>query len=166
MKKMKSIENTIKTIAFVLPQFHAIPENDEWWGKGFTEWVNVKRGKPNFTGHYQPHVPAGLNYYSLLNPKTRAKQASLAKKHGVYGFCYHHYWFGGKELLQKPIMEILKTGKPDFPFCICWANENWTRSWDGKDKEILIKQDHSVKNDNSFIDHLLEVFEEAAFHLP
>jgi hypothetical protein len=132
----------IKPIAFYLPQFHPIPENDEWWGKGFTEWTNVTKAKPLFKGHWQPRLPADLGFYDLRVEETRIAQAELAKEHGVYGFAYWHYWFGnGKQILEKPLEEVAATGKPDFPFCLAWANQTWSGTWHGlSNKKILIEQ--------------------------
>jgi lipopolysaccharide biosynthesis protein len=134
----------VRVIALYLPQFHPIPENDEWWGKGFTEWTNVGKAKPLFKGHYQPRVPADLGYYDLRVPETRQAQADLAKEAGIEGFCYWHYWFGnGKRLLDRPFKEVLSSGKPDFPFCLAWANHTWkAKTWspDKGPDNILIEQ--------------------------
>ncbi|HEV2840339.1 MAG TPA: glycoside hydrolase family 99-like domain-containing protein, partial [Chthoniobacterales bacterium] len=147
----------VKAIAFYLPQFHTIPQNDLWWGKGFTEWTNVRRGKPNFEGHYQPHVPNGLGYYDLSQEGVLEQQAELARTAGIHGFCFYYYWFGGEVLLDLPVRRMVETGKPAFPFCICWANENWTRRWDGKDSDILIAQRHSEEDDFAFISHIEKI---------
>jgi len=148
----------IKPIAIHLPQFHPFAENDEWWGKGFTEWTNVAKAKPLFKGHYQPHLPADLGFYDLRLEEARIAQAAMAKQYGIYGFCYYHYWFNGKRLLNTPVDAILESGKPDFPFMLCWANENWTRRWDGEDQEILMEQNYSTEDDVAHARFLLNTF--------
>lgn len=126
-----------------LPQFHPSAENDSWWGRGFTEWTNVVKARPRFAGHLQPHLPADLGFYDLRLPETREAQAALAREAGVHGFCYYHYWFSGRQLLNRPFDEVLASGRPDFPFCLCWANEDWTRRWVGKKEDVLIAQDYN-----------------------
>jgi lipopolysaccharide biosynthesis protein len=152
-----------RLIAFYLPQFHPIPENNEWWGKGFTEWTNMAKAKPLFKEHYQPHVPADLGFYDLRVPETRKAQAELAHEYGIYGFCYYHYWFNGRRILERPLNENLNTGEPDFPFCLCWANENWTRVWDGGSQQILLEQRYSHDDDLTHIEALLPVFEDKRY---
>ena len=152
-----------RLIAFHLPQFHPIPENDAWWGKGFTEWSNVAKAKPLFRGHYQPHLPADLGFYDLRLPEAREQQSALAREYGIYGFCYYHYWFSGRRLLERPVDEIVASGRPDFPFCLCWANENWTRTWDGRDRQMLLKQEYSLQADRRHISDLRKYFEDPRY---
>ncbi len=143
-----------KVIAFYLPQYHPTPENDEWWGKGFTEWTSVAKAKPLFKGHYQPHIPADLGFYDLRLPETRKAQAELAKEAGIYGFCYYHYWFNGKQILNTPLDEVVRLKEPDFPFCICWANHTWyNKQWVSNNEvlyaksKVLIEQTYGGKED-------------------
>ncbi len=150
--------NMPKALAFYLPQFHPIPENDEWWGTGFTEWTNVMRGRPLFPGHYQPHVPGELGYYDLRVPEVRAAQAELARSHGLSGFVYYHYWFHGRRLLERPFDEVLASGEPDFPFALCWANEEWTRNWDASTGRVLVPQEFSDADDLAHIRWLATAF--------
>lgn len=154
-----------KVIAFYLPQYHAIPENDAFHGKGFTEWTNVKKAKPLYEGHNQPRIPKDDNYYNLLSKDVMIKQAHLAKEYGVYGFCYYHYWFkNGKKLLEKPIEMMLETPEISIPFCICWANENWTNRWDGGNNEVIVEQDYGDLDDlRKHIDYLCEFFKDKRY---
>lgn len=148
-----------KIIAFYLPQYHAIPENDKWWGEGFTEWVNTKKAKPLFDGHEQPKTPLNENYYCLLDSKTQEWQAKLAADNGIDGFCYYHYWFNGKMLLEKPMEKMLENKNITLPFCISWANEPWARTWDGKDKEVLISQTYGEEKEwKEHFDYLSKFF--------
>ena len=148
-----------RVIAFYLPQFHPIPENDEWWGPGFTEWTNLAQGRRLFPGHVQPHIPGELGFYDLRLPETREAQAHLARKYGVEAFCYWHYWFGGKEILDRPFAEVLESGQPDFPFCLAWANQSWTGIWHGADDRILIEQRYpGAEDERRHFEHLLPAF--------
>jgi len=153
-----NFQNNIRPIAIHLPQFHPFPENDAWWGKGFTEWTNVVKARPYFKDHYQPHLPADLGFYDLRLEETRIAQAELARAYGIYGFCYYHYWFNGKRLLQRPLDDMIQSGKPDFPFMLCWANENWTRRWDGNDSEVLIAQQYNTEDDRAHMHFLCRHF--------
>ncbi|MDD3078908.1 MAG: glycoside hydrolase family 99-like domain-containing protein [Paludibacter sp.] len=165
-----STNKSTRIIAFYLPQFHPIPENDEWWGKGFTEWTNVGKAKPLFKGHYQPRVPADLGYYDLRMPEIREAQAQMAKEAGIEGFCYWHYWFGdGKQILERPFNEVLTSKKPDFPFCLCWANHSWSNNtWEkrkGFEKsQLLIEQKYLGKDDyTKHFYYVLEAFNDERY---
>lgn len=143
----ETLSPNARAIAFYLPQFHPIPENDDWWGEGFTEWTNVRGAMPLFDGHYQPRVPSELGYYDLRSSETREAQAELARAHGIEGFCYWHYWFAGRRLLERPFNAVLESGKPDFPFCLAWANHSWTASWVGRPWELLVDQTYPGRAD-------------------
>ncbi len=160
------MEKKARVIAFYLPQFHPIPENDEWWGKGFTEWANVGKAKPLFKGHYQPRVPADLGYYDLRVPETRKAQADMAREHGVEGFCYWHYWFGnGKRLIERPFNEVFASGEPDFPFCLAWANESWKGFAHGlKNRNLLLEQLYpGVEDYTAHFNEILPVFKDKRY---
>lgn len=159
------MSENLRTICFYLPQYHPIKENDEWWGRGFTEWTNVAGPRPRFKGHYQPHIPADLGFYDLRLEETRVQQAELARSYGISGFCYYHYWFNGKMLLERPLNDMLKSGNPDFPFCLCWANENWTRAWDGLEREVLIRQNYTEEDSLAHIKWFLNCFKDRRYIL-
>lgn len=156
-------QQKIKPIAVYLPQYHPVAENDEWWGKGFTEWTNVVKAEPRFDGHYQPHLPADLGFYDLRLEEARLAQEELAKAYGIHGFCYYHYWFNGKRMLYEPIERKLSNPKEDFPFMLCWANENWTRAWDGGEDEVLLKQNYSEEDDRVHARYLLNYFKDERY---
>jgi len=152
-----------KVLSFYLPQFHPFPENDLWWGTGFTEWSNVASARPRFLGHYQPHIPTELGFYDLRLAETRHQQAKLAKEHLIHGFCYYHYWFSGKRLMEVPIDQMIRSKEPDFPFCFCWANESWTRAWDGQERELLAKQEYSDADTLNHFEFLRPIFQDSRY---
>jgi lipopolysaccharide biosynthesis protein len=160
---MKALHERI--IAFYLPQFHPIPENDQWWGPGFTEWTNVAKAKPLFPGHEQPRLPADLGFYDLRVPETRAEQARMARASGIEGFCYWHYWFGhGRRILERPFQEVLNSGQPAFPFCLAWANQSWTGVWYGNPKSIMIEQKYpGPEDEKAHFDWALNAFRDPRY---
>ena len=160
-----SNERRARLIAFYLPQFHPIPENDEWWGSGFTEWTNVVKAKPLYRGHQQPVLAGELGYYDLRVPEVREAQASLARQYGIAAFCYYHYWFGdGRRLLERPFEEVLASGSPDLPFCLCWANESWSGIWHGAPQTTLIEQRYPGLFDHErHFDRLLPAFRDPRY---
>ncbi|MEM1144909.1 MAG: glycoside hydrolase family 99-like domain-containing protein, partial [Pseudomonadota bacterium] len=155
--------STARAIAFYLPQFYPTQENDEWWGRGFTEWTNVVKGRPRFRGHLQPHLPADLGFYDLRVPETREAQADIARAHGIEAFCYYHYWTKGYRLLRRPLDEVLALGKPDFPFCLCWANQTWSRAWSGREHDVLMLQTYSTEDSRAHIEWLAQVFSDERY---
>ncbi|WP_379968517.1 glycoside hydrolase family 99-like domain-containing protein [Epilithonimonas sp. UC225_85] len=152
--------NKILPIAIHLPQFHPFPKNDEWWGRGFTEWTNVTKAKPLYSGHYQPHLPADLGFYDLRLEEARLAQEAMAKEYGIYGFCYYHYWFHGEKLMNEPVDRKLNNPKEDLPFMLCWANETWSRRWLGEEKEILIEQTYSLEDHKNHAIYLQKFFKD------
>ena len=161
------IKPKARIIAFYLPQFHPIPENDAWWGKGFTEWRNVAKARPLFKGHYQPHIPGDLGFYDLRVPETREQQAELARDAGIEGFCYWYNYYAGKRILERPFNEVLESGKPDYPFCLGWDNETWTGIWHNAPERILIEQTYPGFEDNlnHFYTVLLPAFRDKRYIL-
>jgi hypothetical protein len=160
-------ENTprsARVVAFYLPQFHPTAENNEWWGRGFTEWTNVTRAKPLFRGHHQPRLPADLGFYDLRVPEVREAQAELARTHGVTAFCYWHYWFAGRRILERPYNEVLASGRPDFPFCLAWANQTWSGIWHGASDKTLIEQTYPGAEDHrQHFQHVLQAFRDPRY---
>lgn len=153
----------VKALAYYLPQYHAFPENDRFWGKGFTEWRNVMRGMPRFAGHLQPRIPRDLGCYNLDEGNTLRRQFEMARAAGLHGFCFYHYWFDGKRVMEKPMEMLLADKTLDLPFAIMWANENWSRTWDGADTQILLKQSYLEKDDINFVDDLARHFKDERY---
>jgi hypothetical protein len=153
----------VRFIAFYLPQFHAVPENDQWWGKGFTEWTNVTKALPQYVGHFQPRLPADLGFYDASTLKALEAQAELARLGGVYGFCIHDYWFGGRKILEAPVTVLLDNPQIKLNFCLCWANESWSRRWDGLENELLLKQEHSPEDDLRYAESVVRAFRDERY---
>lgn len=158
------LDSGVRAIAFYLPQFHPIAENDEWWGPGFSEWTNTAKARPLFPGHKQPHIPGDLGFYDLRVAETRDAQADLARRYGFEAFCYWHYWFGGRRILERPFEEVLASGSPDFGFCLGWANQTWTGIWHGAHNRILIEQTYpGLEDERAHFAYLLKAFQDPRY---
>ena len=153
----------VRLIAYYLPQFHSIAENDQWWGQGFTEWTNVTKALPRYDGHLQPRLPADLGFYNLTDSEVIKAQAALAKRAGIAGFCIHDYWFSGRKVLERPLQVILENPSIDLPFCLNWANENWSRRWDGSDEDILLQQRYDPEDKNAYVRSILPVLRDRRY---
>lgn len=162
-KEREKAISPVKILAIYFPQFHRLPENDMWWGNGFTEWINVTKAKPQFKGHYQPRLPSELGFCDIMVPGMREEQARLARRYGIYAFCYYHYWFNGRRILEKAVDRVIESGEPDLPFCFCWANENWTKRWDGSTFDVQLLQNYSHEDDLEHILHLIPIFKDRRY---